>query len=258
MTQTAKQVSTEVYDVLKESRIDGNTLYLPEKQLDRKLYQDVNAALTRMGGKWNRKSKGHVFPVSPTTALASILDTGNAPAKNPMNFYATPEHIAERMAACISGSTDYILEPSAGTGAIALAIRNHIEHYKIDAWLDCCELVQGFQEHLHVLGFHLVASDFLDYHPTHQYSFIAMNPPFTSEHDPLAYIAHIEHAWSLLAPDGLLMAIAPGGFAFREDQRIQRFRALVEEHGSWESLEDGAFKESGTGIRTVLIEMRKG
>src|SRR2546430_9771059 len=128
MTQTAKQVSTEVYDVLKECRIDGNTLYLPEKQLDRKLYQDVNDALTRMGGKWNRKSKGHVFPVSPTTAVASIMDTGNAPAKNPMNFYATPEHIAERMAACISGSTDYILEPSAGTATRAATMRTLNQH----------------------------------------------------------------------------------------------------------------------------------
>jgi hypothetical protein len=84
-----------------------------------------------------------------------------------------------------------------------------------------------------------------------------MNPPFTSEYDPLTYIEHINHAWDLLGPNGLLMAIAPGGFAFRQDKRIAKLRKLVEMHGSWEQLEDETFKDSGTGVRTVLIEMRK-
>ncbi len=259
MTQTAKQVSAEVYDVLKECKVEGNTLYLPQKQLDRKLYEQVNDAIARMGGKWNRKAKGHVFPANPSQALASILDTGNAPAKNPTDFFATPAHIAERMAACISAGKDDIrvLEPSAGTGSIAQAIRKHCERYRINAELDCIEILPEFQAHLRGLGFYLAGGDFLEYRPTGSYDYILMNPPFTSPSDPLAYIAHIEHAWQLLAPGGLLMAIAPGGFAFRNDRRIVNLRSLIEKHGSWEYLEDGAFKESGTGVRTALIEMRK-
>lgn len=261
MTQTVKQVSNEVYDVLKQCKVEeGHLIVLPPIKLDRKLYEAVNKALDAMGGKWDRKAKAHVFPVDPTEKLRAILETGNAPAKNPTDFFATPTHIADRMAACISGGyvNTGILEPSAGTGAIAQAIRKHCQRYSIQGELDCCEILPEFQAHLRGLGLYLAGRDFLEYFPLGSYDYIFMNPPFTSEHDPLAYIAHIERAWQFLAPDGLLMAIAPGGFAFRNDRRIQRFRSLVEKHGSWEQLEEGAFKDSGTGVRTVLIEMRKG
>lgn len=103
----------------------------------------------------------------------------------------------------------------------------------------------------------MVAGDFLSYNPVSKYQAIIMNPPFAIEGDSLAYITHIEHAWSLLADGGVLISIAPSGFAFREDKRTSAFRSLVEQHGTWRNLESGSFAESGTGVNTVVITIEK-
>ena len=55
------KIPENVLNVLGECRADGNLLYLPSVQLDRKTYTEVNKVLENMGGKWNRKTKAHVF-----------------------------------------------------------------------------------------------------------------------------------------------------------------------------------------------------
>src|SRR5207245_5405050 len=119
---------------------------------DRKLYEQVNKALDAMGGKWDRKAKAHVFPVDPAEKLKALMDTGEAPAKNPTDFFATPEALAERMAVQIPEYAERILEPSAGTGAIALAIRNYCQRYHLEVEIDCCEVLPEFRMHLQDLG----------------------------------------------------------------------------------------------------------
>ena len=264
MTQTKRNhVSTEVYDVLKQCRIEGKIVYLPQVQLDRKLYQDVNEALTRIGGKWNRKAKGHVFDVDPTQDLQVILETDMMPDKNPTSFFATPQDLALEMLHDprlhrIPENAKRVLEPSAGTGNIAREVSLYCQARGINATIDCCEIVPKYQKALQDQGFTVIAEDFLSCRPTMpSYDAVIMNPPFSLEGDALAYITHIGHAWSLLAPGGVLIAIAPSGFAFREDRRIKQLRSLIEQYGSWHDTEDNAFKESGTGVKTVMISMQK-
>ena len=48
------KIPENVLNVLGECRADGNLLYLPSVQLDRKTYTEVNKVLENMGGKWNR------------------------------------------------------------------------------------------------------------------------------------------------------------------------------------------------------------
>jgi|SRR5580765_1035961 len=261
MTQTRK-VSTEVYDVLKQCKIEGHLVILPQIKLERKLYQDVNEVLTRLGGKWNRKAAAHVFDADPTGDLQAVLETDVMPDKNPTSYFATPQSLVLEMLHSpefhrIPQDAKHILEPSAGTGNIAREVLLYCKARDIDAAIDCCEILPKYQKTLQDQGFLLVAEDFLSYRPVLLYDVIIANPPFSVEGDALAYITHIEHAWSLLAPNGILIAIAPGGFAFREDRRIQQLRSLVEQHGSWRNIEDNAFKESGTGVRTVIISMQK-
>lgn len=74
-----------------------------------------------------------------------------------------------------------------------------------------------------------------------------MNPPFAKQAD----IAHVRHAHTFLATNGLLVSIMGASVAFREDKRTVEFRAWVAEHGgAIEALPDGSFKSSGTGVRT--------
>ncbi len=249
-------IAIEVLDVLKICDVDETSVMLPQR-LERKLYLKVNDALGRIGGKWNKKAKTHLFEDDPRALFYWMLETGTQPPKNPTSYFPTSAHLAERMAAAIPVTAKRVLEPSAGTGNLARAIRDYCYWQKIDIQLDCCELVTTFQEKLTDQGFSLIASDFLQYNSQNGYDAIVMNPPFSLEGDPLAYITHIEHAWSLLNPGGVLVAIAPSGVTFRQDRRVKAFRELAERNGNWQDLEAGAFKEAGTLVNTVLLSMYK-
>ena len=260
-----KPLSWAARDALNNTTITGTTLYLP-----RPLYQEVNEALTRLGGKWRGgKIKGHVFDHDPRDDLHIVVQTGLLPPKNPLAFFPTPQTIVQRMlhdAALGLCQIDLaeiaqprLLEPSAGRGAIALAMRDYAQARNTHAVVECCEIDPVYATFLRSEGLPVVASDFLDYHPGDlgRYHAILMNPPFSLRGDTLAYITHLAHAWDMLVPDGLLVTIAPTGFTFRTDKRSRQFLALVEDHGLWEPLPAGAFAESGTSVTTVLLCVRK-
>lgn len=257
----SKKIDTAILDVLKAGTILENRYCLPAARLDRKAYEQVNEVLTRLGGKWKSgKIKAHVFEdVDPAPLLALVLETGEMPPKNPTAFFPTPSEVIERLLTDhafhqLPAFARRVLEPSAGKGNIAEALTTYYPQEVIE----CCEMLPAFRSFLARKGFNLVdETDFLAYEPGPVYDLIAMNPPFTSENDSLAYVAHVEHAWSLLAPGGILRAIVPGGFAFRQEKRVKTFRELVETHGTWQALEEGAFAESGTGVRTLLLSMKK-
>ena len=247
-----------VLDALKSSVVDATSITLIG-QMDRKLYTLVNEAIVRIGGKWNKKARKHLFDNDPRPLFFQMLETGRMPLKNPTAYFPTPDALASRMVALIPPSARTVLEPSAGTGHIARAIRSALP----EATLHCCEVLPAFRDTLHEQGFVVVAGDFVTYRPDHGYyrpdygyDAIVMNPPFSLETDRMAYVTHIMHAWSLLNPGGALIAIAPAGLS-NQDKRVKALNALIKAHGSCEELGSGVFKESGTGVSTVLITLTK-
>lgn len=77
-----------------------------------------------------------------------------------------------------------------------------------------------------------------------------MDPPFSKQ----ANINHIMHAADFLKPDGRLVAVMSAGIEFRETAKSTFFRAFVDElGGQFLSLPEGAFKSSGTMVRTVIL-----
>lgn len=76
-----------------------------------------------------------------------------------------------------------------------------------------------------------------------------MNPPFAKGQD----MAHIAHALAFLASGGRLVAICANG-----PRQSAKLRPVVEAAGGWWiELEDGAFAESGTNVRTVMLVIDK-
>ena len=136
------KIKDEVADVLSDSIINDNKLYLPDKQLDRKLYVDVNKVLIAIGGKWNRKAKAHIFDDPPEEIIDQILLLGEyIDKKKELQFFETPSELAQRlmeMANIKVGET--ILEPSAGKGAIAKFIPD----------CDCIELDEQNLSLIHI------------------------------------------------------------------------------------------------------------
>ncbi len=54
------KVDQQILQVLSVAHTQGNALTL-YGQLDRKLYERTNKVLDAAGGRWNRKTKGHLF-----------------------------------------------------------------------------------------------------------------------------------------------------------------------------------------------------
>lgn len=238
-------------DILSRSMIDGSTVKLPPGKLDRSDYERVNKALTALGGKWNRKAGGHVFPFPAAELLADAVANGAVvDRKQALQFFETPADIAERMAELAEVAPgDLVLEPSAGLGRLAIPL---IARGARVVALDIDATNVDALKTLDLTGAHL--SDFTLWARQHQtakpFRAVVMNPPFTKGQD----VAHIQLAWTLLAPAGRLVAICGEGVFIRSDRVATGFRAWLAEIGAdTEPLPSGTFQESGTSVSTRLI-----
>ncbi len=246
----ALALDQETLRVLSTGVIDGSVFRITAGQLDRKLYEAVNDVLTRLGGKWDRRAKGHVFAVDPSDALDTVIITGEVGPSNPHDFFETPDSVADRMAALagISNSCMQVLEPSAGEGAIIRAMRRA-------GFIETVVAVEIDEERARRLAtmprVAVAGADFMRYVPVLAFDRILMNPPFSRGRE----VAHITHAHQLLAAGGRLVSVASAGVTFREDRPYRELRDLVAAHGYIEPLPAGSFKASGTDVGTVLVVM---
>lgn len=151
-------------------------------------------------------------------------------------FFPTPAAVVSMMldAADIEPGMR-VLEPSAGSGNIADAVR--AAHPS--AALDVCEINSRLQQLLKLKGHNFVDSDFTEAQ-LGQYDRVLMNPPFEKGGD----IKHIRRALRLLRPGGRLVAICAAG-----PRQLEALQPL----GEWELLPEGAFKDAGTNVRTALL-----
>ena len=98
--RTTFEISDEVRDVLARSTITATSVKLPSGQLERKLYEAVNKALEGAGGRWDRKSKAHLFDRDPREVLGLAVETGKAVnLRTKLQAFYTPPELAEKMVA---------------------------------------------------------------------------------------------------------------------------------------------------------------
>lgn len=256
MGKTTVKIKPEIESVLRASSVEGDILRLPG-QLDRKTYTDVNKVIELLGGKWNKGKGGHVFPTPFADILDAALDGGEVvDKKKQFQLFETPAALAEELAVRLNlyglGVDDAVLEPSAGKGRLLYAIRHELVD---NPRLDFCEIQPDLAAALKVDGFNQVGEDFLKFKPESKYQRILMNPPFTNGQD----VDHVMHAYNhCLADGGKLIAIMAPAFTFREQRKYADFRELLSRNGVVpEELPEGTFKESGTGIRTIVVELNK-
>jgi phospholipid N-methyltransferase len=179
--------------------------------------------------------------------LKATLKAGVKVAVAPQLF-PTPPGLAVRMVE-LAGieAGDRVLEPSAGTGNLARAIRNAVP----DAHLDLIEIDPRLCSILQASGFEVSCSDFLaasmpicpDSEGGHDR--VLMNPPFSKGQD----VAHILHALKFLKPGGRLVALCANG-----PRQQAELRPLAT---TWEELPEGTFADQGTSVRAVLMMVRR-
>ena len=246
------KVPTDVLQVLDRAETDGFRLTLTGA-LDRKLYLDTAKVLEAAGGKWNRKAKAHLFEVDAADAIEQIILTGEVTsAKQQFGYFPTPAPVVKQvidLAGIKPGMR--VLEPSAGRGALALAA------VRAGAVVHCVEIQP---DHANALvaererNITVISADFLTTDPQPVYDRVVMNPPFAKEAD----LIHVKHAWEALKPGGRLVAVMSAGVTFRQTNRAVAFRSRLDAlGGALHPLPEGAFKESGTGVNTVLAVLPK-
>lgn len=244
------KISNTVLDVLGNCRVEGNILYLPDTQLERADYVAVNKVLEAIGGKWNRKAKGHIFDHCPDDEIEAVILTGEfTDQKKEYQFFPTPDYIAEQLCdlAEIDGTTT-VLEPSCGKGNIADAVWK-----RRPAKLLGIELNKDMDRYLVDKPYDTITGvDFLQYEGS--WDRVVMNPPFTRQQD----IDHVMKAYKVLSPGGVLVSVMSVSPFFRTNAKSEEFRSFLNEAGA-ETIElpEGAFKESGTMVRTCIVKIRK-
>lgn len=240
------KIKEDVLQVLQSSSVeeDTNTLFLPSIQLDRKLYVDVNKCLESIGGKWNKKSKGHVFDHNPSDDLDEMITTGEwTDKKKEYQFFATPKEIVQRMITFANIKRgDVLLEPSAGDGAI-------LDFFPKENPYVAIELMPENVKKLHAKGYSVSEADFLEA-PKLDVDKVIMNPPFTKQQD----VKHIFHAWKFVSKNGILVSIVSESPFLRENSLSREFREWLEKtNATVIDLEPGDFKSSGTMVKTRMI-----
>lgn len=245
------KLTDDILAVLRErTDIDGTRLVLTGPRMDPKLYQRVNEVLEAVGGRWTTGVQAHVFPVPAAEALAPALTTGQVVTlrekRQQAQYFPTPAAVVKRVIelAAIEPGME-VLEPSAGSGAIAAAA------VEAGAVVDCIERDPGYAAVLADTGIprSLTVADFLTVPATPGYDRVVMNPPFTKGTD----MQHVEHALRFLKPEGLLVSVMSWA-ATAHGRKTASFRALVEARGGTvEAVAEGAFKESGTDVSTVIV-----
>jgi protein-L-isoaspartate O-methyltransferase len=247
----ARTVSDEARKVLSLCTVDDDAISLPPVQLDRPLYEEVNAIFSALGGKWNRSRKAHVFSDPTGTELAeqfyAVVETGTWERPQDAGYFPTPDWLVDRMIGMAAIQPYHrVLEPSAGQGAILAKIARKLDSRH---QLALCEILPANQKVLCEQGFELDAADFMTLECGELFDRVLMNPPFGKSQAPL----HVRHAIELLKPGGRLVAIMPSSIMQRQDRLHREVRAELIRNGKILPVEEGAFKDSGTLVRTVMV-----
>lgn len=255
------KVETETLRLLERGTAEGQLYRLPSGQLERKTYERVNKVLEALGGKWDRKSRAHLFERPIEDVLEQVFVTGVAVnRKQELGFFETPAALARELVALAEIGPDMrVLEPSAGRGAIVRAVLDAVPSARITA----VEIDESHHLSLQPLACNwfleeVLRADFLTTRPIacNWFDRVVMNPPFARQQD----IDHVLHAWEWLHPGGILVSVMGASVTFRETRKTYQFRqwaALEAEDYCIRALPEGTFRESGAGASAIVIKARK-
>lgn len=163
-------------------------------------------------------------------------------------YFPTPMPVIETMIfhADMPASEFDMLEPNGGSAAILDAVQARFPAARLTTY----EPWESLREVLTLKGYQLAGADFLEAATAPRFDRVLMNPPFENGQD----MDHVGHAYSMLRPGGRLVSVMSPGPFFRQDRKARKFRDWFEARGGEKfELPAGSFKESGTGVGTVLV-----
>lgn len=172
-------------------------------------------------------------------------------------FFPTPPQVAARLIDRLPLAPGCrVLEPSAGTGNLADAVKAA----EPQAVVEVIEQSATLCTILRAKGYNAPRpEDFLTWAQRGgEFDAVVMNPPFEKRQDA----EHIRAAYDLLKPGGTLAAVCGAGVFFGSDKKAQAFREWLDEVAAdVEDLPEGSFQGTGeivqTGVAAKLVFIDK-
>ena len=243
-----------VEEILKHCTLEDNVLKLPQVQFNKKSYAEAKKWIEEAGGSWKGgKVQGFIFPFNPERVFSILNEGKRCNLAQEYQFFETPDEVADWLVMLSGGihERDAVLEPSAGRGALVKAIHRSSP----DVVVDCYEMMPENKELLSQLrGVNIIGDDFTESTTGKKYTKIIANPPFSGNQD----IRHVRMMYDMLEPGGTLASITSAHWEFAEENTCRDFRRWLEDVGGCKyEIESGSFKESGTGIKTLAVVIKK-
>ncbi|MNO78545.1 hypothetical protein D3C76_696900 [compost metagenome] len=167
---------------------------------DKAALAEAEKVLAALGGVRDKEGGCEFwrFDYEPGQVLNEVICNGRIPDHKSHQFYPTPASVAEKAIELAQiGPEHTCLEPSAGQGGLAdlMPASRTI----------CVEISELHCQILKAKGHATMQVDFLKFSSAKPFDRILMNPPFSEGR----WQAHLQHAASMLAADGRLVAILP-------------------------------------------------
>lgn len=250
-------VSDKALGILTNSKI-STVLQVPN--MTNAEYDEIKYLVESLGGHWREKNKGFVFDDDIVTVQKRLIELLNIRKiqvsdeklfKIKNQFYPTPDWLAVDMITRADiKSTDKVLEPSAGRGAILKHIAYKTNHYT------AVEYNQSNVKCLRAQGFRVNHMSFEKYSKSTKAKFdkVVMNPPFSNEMD----LRHTILAYNLLKPGGRLVGLVAENSLYYDRSITKQFNRFIDRIGGTVlEVPHGTFKESGTNVDVAMIILNK-
>ena len=196
-----EEYRTNYGDLLPPKTTNPNNLAFDFSDRDKGVASEIHDIMLMLGGiKISDKgSSWYEFDYDAVSVVREIVCSGCIPDQKSHQFYPTPEHIARDAVEMAEIGPDHdCLEPSAGTGNLA-------DQMGACGSITCVEVSQLHADVLRAKGYYVEQVDFLSMTSLRAYHRVIMNPPYSQGR----WQAHVEHAATMLRPDGILVAIVP-------------------------------------------------
>lgn len=190
----------EVIGGLRKTHESPMVFELPYGIDNKQALAEALLVLSALGGCQRQDEKRIInFDYPAQDVLDEVVASGCIPDTKAHQFYATPASIAAVAVEMANiGETDYVLEPSAGNGALADFLPN--------ARTQCVEISPLRCEILKAKGYNVEQADFIEWAKTAPlFDRIVMNPPYSEGR----WNNHLAAAAGLLKNGGILVAVLP-------------------------------------------------
>lgn len=236
---------------------------------DQDLTADDQKWLNNLIDTLRSASGGELNQAQRDRRLTELLQRAFEEERTNEDFYPTPRDIIEKyvvpkLASVKAGTTrrPLILEPSAGKGDIADAVRDAEPIFIVET----VEINSIRREILHHKGYAVIGDDFmklgvdskdskgnvkLSAEFQNRYDAIVMNPPFAQG----VGMQHIRRAVEMLKPGGTLVAIAPESYGFGTSMNVTAFQNTLNRRGAWSAELIRADEYNKEHERKILINI---